>query len=55
MLSTAKEVSASYRADKAKFYASDKKPAKICTKARKRVSALSAFEDRQMLKGLGLL
>lgn len=54
MLSTTKEVSAAYRADKARFYASDKKPAKICTKAKRRVSALSAYEDRQMLKSLGL-
>lgn len=50
-----KEVSAAYRADKAKFYEADKKPAKVCKKAKRRVSALSAYEYKQMMKGPGLL
>tara|TARA_R110000782_G_scaffold173683_1_gene265090 strand:+ start:495 stop:662 length:168 start_codon:yes stop_codon:yes gene_type:complete len=55
MVSNSKEISAQFRADKAKFNAGQQKNDKVCSIAKKRVTALSAFEDRNMLKGLGLL
>lgn len=54
MVSNNKEVSAQYRADKEKFDGK-RKAVKLCSIAKKRVTALSAYEDKQMLKGLGLL
>ena len=54
MVSNKKEVSAQFRIDKAKFN-TKRKPAKLCSIAKKRVSALNAYEDKQMLKWLGLL
>ena len=49
-----KEVSAQYRAEKAAFDGK-RKAVKLCSIAKKRVSALSSYEDKQILKGLGLL
>ena len=54
MIKNTKAISAQIRADRDKFYASDK-PAKTCKISKKRVSALSAYEDKQMMKELGLL
>ena len=54
MISNKKEVSAQYRAEKAAFNA-NRRPTKLCLKAKKRVDALNELEDRNMLKGLGLL
>lgn len=49
-----KELTAEYHASRKAFLAKTSKPVKKCKKAVKRVSALSAYEDRMMLKSLGL-
>lgn len=52
---TKKELSAEYHASRKVFLSKASQPVKKCKKAVKRVSALSAYEDRMILKGLGLL